>query len=76
MTPMLATTHGNGPYRPVIVYKGKNYPVGGAFAEMGDALREAQQAAEAIREQMRSPVPPGYAWSTSSRLLGYGDTDR
>ncbi len=53
MSPMLATAHGNGPYRPVIWYRGRAYPVAEVFAELGEAVAKAQEIAEGIREEMR-----------------------
>jgi hypothetical protein len=50
---MLATAHGNGPYRPVIWYRGRAYPVAEVFAELGEAVAKAQEIAEGIREEMR-----------------------
>lgn len=55
MAPMYATTYGNGPFRPMIIYKREAYQVGQALAEIEDALRVAVEVAEGIRSGMRSP---------------------
>lgn len=55
MTALVATVHGNGPYRPVIAYNERLYVIGNAHAELIDALAEAQHAVETIRDQMRAP---------------------
>jgi hypothetical protein len=52
---LIATVHGNGPYRPVVCYNGRLYVIGNAFADAFDALREATGAIERIRDGMRSP---------------------
>lgn len=62
MNPILATTHGNGPYYPVACYQGRAYVLGGAFEDMGDALKEAQVVIERIRDDMRAELPEGYTW--------------
>ncbi len=55
MAPLYATTYGNGPYRPMLVYKGEAYQVGQALADIHDALRVAIEVAEGLRNGMRSP---------------------
>ena len=50
---LIATTDGNGPYVPVIVWREGRYPVGPAMAEMAEALRVAIAHAEAIRDAVR-----------------------
>ena len=55
MRVMYATTYGNGPYRPMIIYKREAFQVGQAFADAADALQVACDVAAGIRDGMRSP---------------------
>ena len=55
MTMLLATTYGNGPYRPTIIYKQEAYQVGQALDDIHEALQVAVEVAQGLRDGMRSP---------------------
>ena len=51
---LVPTVHGNGPYVPVVGVDGKLFVIGPQFATILEALAEAQQAIETIRDQDRA----------------------
>ena len=51
---LVPTVHGNGPYVPVVVVDSKLFVIGPQFATILEALAEAQQAIETIRDQDRA----------------------
>lgn len=56
MTALIATTYGNGPYHPVIMFQDRSYSVGTLpFEDIQDALARAIEVADGIRASMRSP---------------------
>ena len=55
--PMLATVFGQGPYVPTVVWRGRSYQVGQAFADMAEALTIAISEVERIRNEMRGEAP-------------------
>jgi hypothetical protein len=53
MSALIATTKGNGPYTPVIVYNRRAYHVGPTFERIEDALEQAILLAARLRDEMR-----------------------
>ena len=51
---MIPTVHGNGPYVPVVQVNAKLFVLGPRFGSIMEALAEAQQAIETIRDQDRA----------------------
>ena len=51
---MIPTVHGNGPYVPVVKVDDRLFVIGPQFATILEALAEAQQAIETIRDQDRA----------------------
>ena len=52
---IVATVYGNGPYRPVVLYRKQAFQVGQAMEDMGEAIAVACDVAAAIRDDLRSP---------------------
>lgn len=52
---LIPTVHGNGPYVPVVAVNKRLYVIGPQFATILEALENAQQAIENIRDGERSP---------------------
>ena len=59
MAALIATTRGNGPFTPIIVYQRKAYPVARPFERIEDALEQAILVAAQLREEMRWQPPQG-----------------
>ena len=55
MPALYATTYGNGPFLPTVVYKAKAYLVGYALDDIQEAMQVAIEVAEGLRNGMRSP---------------------
>ena len=62
MNALVATTYGNGPFTPTIVYQGKSYAVAPAMDEIEQAMEQAILIASQLRDQMRAELPKGYRW--------------
>ena len=63
MTIAVATTQGNGPYLPVIVFGNRRHVIGQRpFDDMEEALAKAIRVLQALRDEMRADLPEGWNW--------------
>lgn len=62
-----STIEREGGYAPSIIYRNSlgeacEFELIGVFADASEAIAVAIEAVEAMREEMRAPLPEGYYW--------------